>query len=92
MTRLNTRYNWGKKLGDDNPDLHRQLSETYGDIAQVANGKSNKVSKPAANPPANSDFNKNYDIGDIFVRQDTNTAWILTSRTTAEAVNWQQIT
>lgn len=91
MTRLNTRYNWGKTLSEENPDLYRQLNDVYTDVAQNSNGKANKNSAQS-DPVANSAVNKNFDIGDIWVRTDTNTAWILTSRTTAEAVTWTQIT
>lgn len=91
MTRLNTRYNWGETLSDDNPDLFRQLSDVYGDIAQVSNGKTNKAIM-TSDPQANSDVNKNYDIGDIWVNTSSDTAWILTSRSTAEIVTWTQIT
>lgn len=91
MTRLSNRYNWGSTLSKDNPDLYRQLNDVYTDISQNSNGKSNKINM-TTNPPADSPVNKNFDIGDLWVRTDTNSAWILTSRTTAEAVNWTLIT
>jgi hypothetical protein len=97
MPTLIQNYNWGNALRNQNPELTRQLSNAYTDTALVVNTKSSKyftdgVQKPHVNPPANSDFNKNFEIGDFFVRTDTDTAWIMTSRTTANAVTWKQIT
>ena len=97
MPTLIQNFNWGAALRNDNPDLVRQLATAYSDTAQVVNVKVSKyftdgVQKPHTNPPANSQFNQNFEIGDIFVRTDTNTAWIMTSRTTSNAVTWTQIT
>lgn len=97
MPTLITNYNWGASLKNDNPELTRQLSQAYTDTAQAVNTKISKyttdgVQRPHVNPPANSDFNKNFEIADIYVRTDTNTAWIMTSRTTSTAVTWTQIT
>lgn len=96
MPRLTQDFNWGKEQSD-NPLLYRQLSEAYSDTAGVVNTKiskyiTNGTSKPNVDPPANDQFNKNWEIGDIYVRTDTNKAWIMTSRTTQEAVTWTQIT
>lgn len=97
MPTLQTFFNWGRSLKNDNPELTRQLAEAYTDTALAVNTKASKyytdgLNKPHADPPANSDFNKNFDVGDLYVRPDTNTAWIMTSRTTSEAVTWTQIT
>lgn len=91
MTRLNTRYNWGQTLSVENPDLYRQLNDVYSIIASNTNGKCNKASMLTA-PQADNDVNKNYDIGDIWVNTQTNSAWIMTSRTTPTAVTWKQFT
>lgn len=91
MTRLNTKYNWGQNIIKENPDLYRQLSDIYSDLANASNNKANKLSM-TSNPSANSPENKEFDIGDIRVNSSTNTAWILTSRTSAEEVTWTQIT
>jgi hypothetical protein len=90
-------FNWGSALRNENPELTRQLSIAYSDTAQVVNTKISKYAtdgnlRPHVNPPASSDFNKNFEIGDIYVRTDTNTAWIMTSRTSSTAVTWTQIT
>lgn len=100
MSRINQTYNWGKKLANEDPDLYRQLSEVYARLSRAINTKPDKTVSPnpqvqgstASNPPSNSDFNKQFDIGDVYVRSDTDTAWIMTSRTTPESVTWTQIT
>ena len=97
MPTLITNYNWGRALRNENPELTRQLAEAYSDTALVVNTKISKyftdgINKPHVNPPANSDFNKNFEICDVFVRTDTDTAWMMTSRTTDTAVTWKTIT
>jgi len=97
MVTLITNYNWGSSLKNQNPELTRQLSTAYTDTAQVVNTKISKYTtdgdrKPHVDPPANSDFNNNFEIADIYVRTDTDTAWIMTSRTTSNAVTWTLIT
>lgn len=97
MPTLIQNFNWGNALRNANPELMRQLSVAYSNIALAVNSKVSKyttdgILKPHVNPPASSDFNKNFDIGDIYVRTDTDTAWIMTSRTTDIAVTWKQIT
>lgn len=97
MPTLNQSFNWGSSLRNENPELNRQLSIAYESIAQVVNTKISKyttdgILKPHVNPPASSDFNKNFDVADVYVRTDTNTAWMMTSRTTAIDAVWTQIT
>lgn len=92
MPTLITNFNWGSNMLKENPLLYRQLSEAYSDTAKVVNTKSSRYVSPDTNPPANDQFNKNFEIGDFYIRTDTNTAWIMTSRTTAEIVTWTQIT
>jgi len=90
-------FNWGSGIRDSNPELGRQLSQAYTDTALAVNTKSARYvtdgnQKPNVNPPASSPFNKNFDVGDFYVRIDTNTAWIMTSRVDAENATWTQIT
>lgn len=97
MPTITTYYNWGSSIRNENPDLTRQLDQAYNITAQAVNTKPAKyvtdgIQKPHVDPPANSDFNKNFDICDFYVRSDTDTAWIMTSRTTSSAVTWTQIT
>jgi hypothetical protein len=97
MPTLITNYNWGTAIRNQNPELTRQLSDAYTSTAQVVNSKVSRyttdgIQRPNVDPPANSDFNRNFDIGDIYVRTDTNRAWIMTSRTTSNAVTWTIIT
>jgi len=97
MPTLLTTFNWGSSITNANPELARQLSTAYTDTANIVNGKSSKyftngTTRPNVNPPANSEFNKNFEIGDIYVRTDTNSAYIMTSRTNSTAVTWTLIT
>lgn len=96
MPTLITNFNYGSSLRNENPELARQLSIAYSDTANVVNTKISKyvtdgVQKPHMNPPANDAFNMNFEIADVFVRTDTDTAWMMTSRTTSSAVTWTQI-
>ena len=91
MTRLNTRYNWGNTLSQENPDLYRQLNEVYTDITSSSNGKVTR-NVSTSNPTSPASINKNFDIGDIWINESSNTAWIMTSRTSAESVTWTTIT
>lgn len=97
MPTLIQNFNWGSSLRNENPELIRQLNTAYSDTAGAVNTKVSKyvtdgVQKPHVDPPANSDFNKNFEIADVYVRVDTNTAWMMTSRTTSNAVTWTLIT
>jgi len=97
MPTLLTNFNWGTSIRNSNPELVRQLAEAYTDTAWAVNSKVSKYStdgdrKPHVDPPASSDFNKNFDICDIYVRTDTDTAWIMTSRTSSTDVTWTVIT
>lgn len=97
MPTLILNFNWGTSLRNANPELTRQLSEAFTSTALCVNTKISKyvtdgVQRPHVDPPANSDFNRNFELGDIYVRSDTDTAWIMTSRTTSNAVTWTQIT
>lgn len=97
MPTLVTNFNWGDALYNENRELTRQLSQAYTNTAQVVNIKvskyvTNGVTLPNVDPPANSPFNRNFEIADIYVRTDTNMAWIMTSRTSSDAVTWTLIT
>lgn len=83
--------NWGDANETESPQLLRALDEVYGDIVNAINPliKRNVIS--GANPPANDQRNSLFSIGDITVRTDTNAAWIMTSRTTPNAVTWTLI-
>jgi hypothetical protein len=97
MPTLIQNFNFGSSLRNQNPELTRQLSTMYSDTAFAVNSKVSKyytdgISKPNVDPPASSTFNVNFDIGDIYVRTDTNSAWIMTSRTNSTDVTWTIIT
>ena len=94
MPTIPTYFNWGKPP-DDNPELFRKLDEAYNKLAQAINVRPSRyvtdgVQRPNVDPPASSQFNQNWGIGDIYVRTDTNKAWIMTSRTTDIAVTWSE--
>lgn len=91
MTRLNVRYNWGENLSEQNPELFRQLNDVYTDLATKSNGKANKIAM-TSEPPSDSPVNKNFDIGDLWIKKDTNEVWVLTSRITAESATWKKMT
>lgn len=94
MPTLINNFNWGNSLNNDNPELTRQLSKMYTDIALVMNTKVSKyiaeVDPP--NPATSNTINKNFDLGDIWVNKTSNKAWIMTSRTTDLLVTWTIIT
>lgn len=97
MPTLIESFNWGRRQLEKDPELTRQLASAYNTTASTVNGKVSRYvtdgdRKPNVDPPATGQFNKNWDIGDIYVRTDTDMAWIMTSRTTAEAVTWTLIT
>lgn len=91
MPTLTPRFNWGTEIKNINPTLYNQLNDSFSSTARIVN---TKVSKNVAtsNPPANDPINANFEEGDLWVNKSTDTAWILTSRTTNNAVTWKQIT
>jgi hypothetical protein len=44
-----------------------------------------------ADPAANDQRNSFFTIGDIAVRTDTNGVWVMTNRTTPNAVTWTPV-
>jgi hypothetical protein len=89
---LPIKKNFGAQLYKDAPQLSRQLDEMYTDIAFAVNQLIKKYVTQGADAPANAQLNSLFNIGDIYVRTDTNKAWIMTSRTSPNIVNWQIIT
>lgn len=84
--------NFGGEIRQLSPQLANQLSEMYTDIANALSLLIKKNILTGADPSANSQRNSFFSIGDIAVRTDNNTAWIMTSRTTPNAVTWTLIT
>lgn len=91
MPTLATKFNWGAEIMNVNQVLYNQLNDSYSSIARITNLKSTKTSQ-TTNPPSDSQINANYDIGDIWVNTSTNAGYLLTSRTSANAVTWTLIT
>lgn len=84
--------NFGAEIRELSPILSNQLSQMYTDIANALTFVVKKDVVTGADPAANSQRNSFFSIGDITVRTDTNAAWIMTDRTTPEAVTWTLIT
>ncbi len=89
---LPLKKNFGNEVKLISPQLARQLDEMYTDIANALSLLVKKNIISGANPPANDQRNSFFSIGDITIRTDTNAAWIMTSRTTPNAVTWTLIT
>lgn len=94
MPTLIQNFNWGSALYNQNPLLVRQLTDAYSDTAKVVNTKISKyvVEVDPPNPVTSNQANKNFEIGDIWVNKASDTAWIMTSRTTDLLVTWTLIT
>ena len=85
MATLMPSFNWGSEIKNLNKTLYNQLIEIYSNIAGVLNTKPS-TSKFTTDPISNSSTNANFLTGDFWVNESTDMAWILTSRTTANAV------
>jgi uncharacterized lipoprotein len=92
MPKLPVKKNWGRAAENENPLLTRQLDEAYTDIVNVVNTTIKKNVTDNTSPSVTAQVNSLFEIGDIWVRKDTNQAWIMTSRTNDQTVNWQIIT
>lgn len=92
MPRVAQTYTWGKGIREQNKDLYNQLNESYENIAFVLNTKVSRRVILDQNPPASDEVNRNFEIGDVWVRTDADTAWMMTSRTDDITVTWTQIT
>ena len=91
MPTIPPRFNWGSEIRNINEVLYNQLSESYSSSARVINTKVTK-NVTTTNPPADDALNISFEIGDLWINQSTNVAWIMTSRTTNTAATWSQIT
>lgn len=91
MSRLSRRFNWGSELKNINQTLYNQLNDSYFSISVAVNTKSTRMVSDF-DPPASDPINAGLDIGDLWVNQKSNTAWIMTSRSTTNSVTWTQIT
>jgi hypothetical protein len=85
---LPLKKNFGNEVRMLSPQLARQLDEMYTDIANALTFLVKKNILTGANPAANDQRNSFFSIGDIAVRTDTNAVWVMTSRTTPNAVTW----
>jgi len=83
--------NLGTELKNENPTLYNQLNDSYSITARIVNGKPNK-NVTNTTPPADSAQNASWEIGDIWVDQSTDSAYMMTSRQTNTAATWTLIT
>lgn len=88
---LPLKKNWGAASKTENPQLIRALDEMYTDVANAISNLVKKNIISGANPAAVDQRNSFFSIGDITVRTDTNAVWVMTSRTTPEAVTWTPV-
>lgn len=91
MPLLATSFNYGTELKNENPTLYNQLSTAYSNVANAVNAKVGK-NVSSLTPPADSDQNKSWEIGDIWVDSAGDNAYILTSRQTNSQATWVIIT
>jgi hypothetical protein len=84
--------NFGGEIRQMSPILSNQLSQMYSDIVNALSQCPKKWILTGADPPANDPANSFFSIGDIATRTDTDSAWIMTSRTSQNAVTWTAIT
>lgn len=91
MPNISPSFNWGSEIKNLNPTLYNQLFDSYNTTARVVNTKTS-VYTTTTNPPADNDINRNFIQGDIWINSSSDTAWIMTSRISANVVTWKQIT
>ena len=84
--------NFGDDIREISPTLSNQLSQMYTDIAFALQPLIKRSVITGADPAAVAQRNSFFSIGDITIRTDTDSAWIMTSRTTPETVVWTKIT
>ncbi len=89
---LPLKKNFGREVSKEMPQLANQLDQMYTDIANAINNLVKKDIVSGADPAANTQRNSFFSIGDITIRTDNDTAFIMTSRTTPNAVTWKLIT
>lgn len=91
MSRLPTRFNFGSAIKTLSEQLYNQLNDSYFSVATAVNAR--PVTRvDTRDPPSQGQVNGGLSIGDTWVNQTTDSAWIMTSRTSLESVTWKQIT
>lgn len=84
--------NFGREIKEISPVLANQLAQMYSDLAFAINLNIKRNVISGSDPSASDQRNSFFSIGDITVRTDTDSAWIMTSRTTPNDVVWTKIT
>ena len=91
MVRLIQRFNWGSEVKNINETLYNQLNDSFYIISQAMFSKTTKAPMNS-DPSSSSQANIGYDVGDVWINQSSNKAWIMTSRSTKTNVTWTLIT
>lgn len=85
MSFLSEDFNFGRELEQEQPKVTETLDQMYRDIAPVVNRKPNVVIRENA-IPATSDAR--YSVGTIWINQNTNKVYILTSKSNPTTASW----
>jgi len=91
MSRIPRKFNYGSEVKNINETLYNQLNDSYYEVSTCVSTKTTRFEQKT-NPPSSDKVNAGLDIGDIWINSATNSAWIMTSRTTAASVTWTLIT
>lgn len=87
MLRIAESFNFGRDLPEELKKLYTQLDRMYSTLARGINVKTRTYTSTSA-PSASAQINKEFDIGDSWIKTDTNKVYILTSRTSDIDVTW----
>ncbi len=87
MPNLPPRFNYGSEIKNVNPTLYNQLNDSFQEIAFVMRTKPS-VAFFTYDPSANATLNAQFNLGDMWVNQTSNAVFMLTNRTTSNAVVW----
>ena len=83
--------NFGQDIRELSPSLATQLTQMYTDIANAIRYGVKKNVITGSDPQAVDQRNSFFSIGDITVRTDTDSVWVMTSRTDPETVTWTPV-
>ena len=84
------RYNFGNANNNDIPVHDTPPTEIYTRLANAANSSVKKVIRGYA-PSSSSPENASLSVGDVWIDEIGNAAYITTSRANSENVNWLAI-
>lgn len=87
MAKIPVNLRVGKKLDEDSEKVISMLDDTYQDIAENLNQKSELIIRKNQDPTSD-DFSPN--IGTFWLNQNTPALWIMSNKTTSSAT-WTKI-